>query len=475
MARTTSAASKKLDAALNAMIAAAPAGIGVNSEVRTRAQQQKLYDAYIADPAHHAPAAKPGSSNHEKGLAADLAFTTPAARTWAHANAARFGLTFPLPNEPWHVELIGASKTAASTASTAAPVTDKQIADYAAANYGYAAMYLRDKEIGPILRQAAKEGWDPDKLQGALTPTKWWKQHSEANVEWDYLNQAHPADAQQKLAGEVARIGNVAQQAGLKLTPLQIHDLGVLSLRSKWNDAQLNSAMHYHAQLDPNKVGADYGTYTSLAATNPEIKNLLAQATTNNWTQAQFVQAVQGTNWFKSTSDSQRNAQIALASDPASVAASTASTRDTMKQKANAYMVPLSDAALGQWVTRIQHGDVAADAFDSYLKEQAKSLFPGMTHAIDSGVTVDQYVEPYRQYAAQTLEVAPHSIDFLNDPKYSKALFNTDPKTGQRTQMSLSDWQGYLRQLPDFNKTAQAQSQAADMALMLTKTLGGIA
>ncbi len=62
-----------------------------------------------------APCAPPGRSNHETGLAADLAFATPAARTAAHARAAEFGLSFPLANrarnpEPWHIEPIGAPR-----------------------------------------------------------------------------------------------------------------------------------------------------------------------------------------------------------------------------------------------------------------------------------------------------------------------------------------------------------------------------
>lgn len=62
--------------------------------------------------------AKPGGSMHNKGNAMDLAdesdkgdlkgFGKTKFAAWAHANAAQFGLTFPLANEPWHIEPIGA-------------------------------------------------------------------------------------------------------------------------------------------------------------------------------------------------------------------------------------------------------------------------------------------------------------------------------------------------------------------------------
>ena len=49
--------------------------------------------------------APPGRSNHNHGTAADLKYLSPAAQEWAHANAANYGLAFPLSNEPWHIEI----------------------------------------------------------------------------------------------------------------------------------------------------------------------------------------------------------------------------------------------------------------------------------------------------------------------------------------------------------------------------------
>lgn len=47
----------------------------------------------------------PGRSNHNHGHAVDLKYLDPSATTWAHENAGRFGLAFPLSNENWHIEL----------------------------------------------------------------------------------------------------------------------------------------------------------------------------------------------------------------------------------------------------------------------------------------------------------------------------------------------------------------------------------
>lgn len=109
---------------LQALIAASGGRIYIVSGFRTREQQTKLYNAAVAK--HGAAnagkwAAKPGSSHHEIGVAADLGFADDAAREWAHQNAARFGLRFPMSWEPWHIEPFGARSRGNRDAYTQGP------------------------------------------------------------------------------------------------------------------------------------------------------------------------------------------------------------------------------------------------------------------------------------------------------------------------------------------------------------------
>jgi Lysozyme like domain len=84
--------------ALMRMIAAAPGHVGINSLARSNAEQAALY---AKDPTI---AAKPGSSWHEKGLAADLGFADDNTKRWMHAHAGEYGLFFPMSWEPWHIQ-----------------------------------------------------------------------------------------------------------------------------------------------------------------------------------------------------------------------------------------------------------------------------------------------------------------------------------------------------------------------------------
>lgn len=75
----------------------------ISSSFRSRASQERLYAAYRNGTGNLA--ARPGTSNHESGLALDFR-NTPGAYSWLKANAGRFGLK-NLPSEPWHYSTTG--------------------------------------------------------------------------------------------------------------------------------------------------------------------------------------------------------------------------------------------------------------------------------------------------------------------------------------------------------------------------------
>jgi hypothetical protein len=101
---------------LAAMIESMPAevreGFSIKSGYRSEEKQSELWAAalkkYGSADAARKWVAPPGRSQHNHGNAVDLGYGSSEARRWVHENAGRFGLTFPLGNEPWHIEAAGA-------------------------------------------------------------------------------------------------------------------------------------------------------------------------------------------------------------------------------------------------------------------------------------------------------------------------------------------------------------------------------
>jgi len=101
---------------LAAMFGGAPPEIQsvlrISSGYRSPQRQGELWQAALAKYGSEEAARKwvapPGRSNHNHGQAVDLKFLDPRAQAWVHANAKQYGLHFPLSNENWHIEPIGA-------------------------------------------------------------------------------------------------------------------------------------------------------------------------------------------------------------------------------------------------------------------------------------------------------------------------------------------------------------------------------
>lgn len=137
---TPSAGGGTFKAKLTAFLAAAKAAghnIGITSGDRTRADQERLWQQALAKYGDPEIAdnwvARPGTSNHEKGEAADLGYKSPGSKEWARSNAAFFGLTFPLSNEDWHIEAVktmtgNGNTTPGKTWTGATIVTDEMAA-----------------------------------------------------------------------------------------------------------------------------------------------------------------------------------------------------------------------------------------------------------------------------------------------------------------------------------------------------------
>jgi len=79
--------------------------VRITSTRRSRAQQTKLYAAYVAGKSAF-PAARPGTSKHERGLAVDLVVTPASAQAllgrWWQSVGGIWGGTF---KDPIHFEL----------------------------------------------------------------------------------------------------------------------------------------------------------------------------------------------------------------------------------------------------------------------------------------------------------------------------------------------------------------------------------
>jgi LAS superfamily LD-carboxypeptidase LdcB len=103
----------------------AGAPIKIMSGYRSPERQAQLFQAAVAKYGSPEAARKwvapPGKSNHGRGIAVDLQYSSGQARGWAHQNAAKYGLYFRMSHEPWHIEPQGGASDGDFTPGAPAP------------------------------------------------------------------------------------------------------------------------------------------------------------------------------------------------------------------------------------------------------------------------------------------------------------------------------------------------------------------
>ena len=278
-----------------------------------------------------------------------------------------------------------------------------------ASQYGYTAAYMKDPEVGPILAKAAQKGWNAGELLSALQKTHWWQKTSQTARQMQALQREDPASYREQCTQQQTQVQALAQSMGITIPKNRLNQLTTTALWSGWSNLQIQEA-----------VGAEF-----------------------RYTPGQSYAGTAGADIQK------------------------------FKKLASDYLVPLADQTVGTWTKQALQGKINPDDFTGYLAEQAKTQYPWMAHAIDAGITPTQYLDPYRQAAAQTLELDPNAINF-NDPKYMSLVQTVDPKTGQRTETGLANAMTMMRTDPRFgyDSTQGARDQASAFAASLAHQFG---
>lgn len=286
-------------------------------------------------------------------------------------------------------------------------------------------------------------------------------------------------------------------------------------------------------KIDRDVLANQYGFNLAFFKSHPELYDLFKKAVAHNYDSSEFIARLRGTKWFKNTSDTARQWAVLNATDPKTAkqrldqrianvkqmagrsgVSSDPSFLEDMARKslmlgwddaqlqahlgasfdynpdkayggsagnaigdirkiASSYLVPVSDGTLQRWARAVVSGTATADDYVEYAKQQAKSLMPALSKQIDAGMTVRDLIDPYAQLAEKNLGISADSIDFTQG-KWRKAVDVVDPKTNERSMMSLSDWERTLKtdSTYGYDKSAQGRTEAAQFTTKLAQMMG---
>lgn len=259
----------------------------------------------------------------------------------------------------------------------------------------------------------------------------------------------------------------------------------------------------------------------------PELASKLADAAKYKWTPAQFQGELEGTDWWKTHSDSLRK-YTTLRADPATYQQSLSdhsslvktiagtygitlndeqvntladnwlkfgwdpkiaqqsvvnmATYDpnqggaigaqvgAVKGLAKDYFMPMSDQDAWNYARNISAGTMTADTVTGLLREQAKSSYPSLADIIDKGGTPKQAMSGQINMAAQLLEVDPSTVD-LTTPQYNQIIAHADDK-GQVRPMTTYETSQFVKNKDEYWKTNNANKEVSGILGQLGSVFG---
>jgi len=280
-----------------------------------------------------------------------------------------------------------------------------------------------------------------------------------------------------------------------------------------------------------------YPEYYALVKNVPEIADILKKYIAEEWSETKFLAELRKTNWYKTTTASAREWDMAAGLDPATYQTKVDNKTETIRKQAldlgfriseeklrqlatdslrlgwsdqfltNAigmvvveggdpgatqlrqgyygqqirgiardYGVTLNDDTLMSFANKMAVGEETVGSFQDYAMTIAKSLYPTLSEQFDLGRTFGDLTSNYRQIAADTLEIDANSIDFT-DPQWAVAVtYQPDPKTGEQRMMNLSEWGDYIRKNRSFGYeyTDDAKQKAYKVANELANLFGKV-
>lgn len=121
---------------------------------------------------------------------------------------------------------------------------------------------------------------------------------------------------------------------------------------------------------------------------------------------------------------------------------------------------------LQTWLQNINQGE-SVETYKQIIRGAAKLGLPDKVGSLlDLGVDLDTVYQPYKNIMYQVLEVNPETIN-VNDATLRKAI-------GPDKEMSLYEWQDFLKKDPRWQYTNNARESAYDAAKTVLKDFGMI-
>lgn len=198
-----------------------------------------------------------------------------------------------------------------------------------------------------------------------------------------------------------------------------------------------------------------------------EVKLIAANSIKGAWDTNTISESV-----AKSVTEQQKAKPQAPPAEATPTGLQTGADASSIRTTAKKYGLTLTDSQVEGYVQSFLRGEVSTQQIVDQFRNQAKSLYPSIASQLDAG-DLDSSVASYKSTAASVLGIDASQVDFTNQ-KFSKLLTYQDPANGNPRLMNSTEWNNYLRTLPEWKKTAEASTSYDTMIKTIDDLFGKV-
>lgn len=293
---------------------------------------------------------------------------------------------------------------------------------YIRKKYGWLVdVYETVPEVAAIIRRGYIQDQPVQDITGAILGSQW--ANSLGAGEYEYLKGTYTQNEAyaQKIADRETFVKQTALSLGFQLDDAAVKTIAADSLKGAWDENKISSTIS--------------GTVVSEAQTGGTV--------------------VPGTPGETAPTGLQ------LSADAASV-----------RSLAKKYGLKFSEAQVEGYVQGLLSKSITSQQVYDQFRNQAKALYPSVSQQLDAG-DLESSVTSYTQIAASVLGIDPSKVDY-SDTKFGRLLTYQDPKTNESRLMNATEWNRYLRTLPEWKKTGEASTRYDGLIKTIENAFGKV-
>jgi len=371
------------------------------------------------------------------------------------------------------------------------PSYKQQLDQKLSTEYGYQTNWWKNiPQVNAVMLYAAQE-LDPtaagatNQFQSLLANTEWWKTTTSNGRYWDEAYGTNgspgtdPAQANQAIQNAQEKVLADANQIGVSLSKQELDAIALTYAKNnyvasgsfgtasgtapEWLDQAIVDTLE---NIQGQKIGKIPTDFSTLAPGTTQF----GVDTTGQPGSTAPGGAPTGLYGISAQlyNDFQGIAQQYMMYNPTNPSGSLLTQQDLMNQVQSAlknYTGTGSSFGSSNLISGAQA------QFTQQMIAQASQMYPSMAAAIAAGTTPQAYVQPYSSVISQMTGIDPASINFT-DPKWNWVIATPDPKTGQKTALTLDQVQQKLATTPMFDQSNNAAQMADSVTTNLNKSFG---